>query len=61
MTQSLETEKLILRRPTLDDAEALATAINHPEIAKFTLNIPHPYSLADAENFITGTLDHKSW
>jgi ribosomal-protein-alanine N-acetyltransferase len=52
MTHSLETERLILRRPTLDDAEALATAINHPEIAKFTLNIPHPYSVEDAVSFI---------
>lgn len=60
MTQSLETERLILRRPTLEDAEALAAAINHPEIAKFTLNIPHPYSIADAESFITGTLDPES-
>jgi RimJ/RimL family protein N-acetyltransferase len=48
----LETERLILRTPTPDDAESLQKAINHPEIAATTTNIPHPYSLDDARLWI---------
>ena len=48
----LETERLILRRPTLDDAQTLADAIGHPEIDATTLNIPYPYTLDDALSWI---------
>jgi RimJ/RimL family protein N-acetyltransferase len=50
--QNLETERLILRRYTLEDAPALQTAINHSEIANMTENIPHPYSLAMAYDWL---------
>ncbi len=52
MTIQLETDRLILRSPTLDDAEAIARAINHPDIAATTLNIPHPYSIDDAKEWL---------
>jgi RimJ/RimL family protein N-acetyltransferase len=48
----LETERLVLRAPRLDDAEAIATLINERRIAENLARVPHPYSLADAEGFI---------
>jgi len=57
MYPSLETPRLILRRLTLDDAEALANAINHPKIAATTTNIPHPYNPDDARSWIESHLD----
>src|SRR5262249_19374749 len=52
-TPVLETERLILRRPRLADAEAVAALVNDRRIAENTLRIPHPYSLADAHAFLT--------
>jgi RimJ/RimL family protein N-acetyltransferase len=48
----LETARLVLRAPRLDDAEALAALVNDRRIAENTARIPHPYTLADAESFI---------
>jgi RimJ/RimL family protein N-acetyltransferase len=48
----LGTERLVLRAPRLDDAEAIATLINDRRIAENLARVPHPYSLADAEGFI---------
>jgi RimJ/RimL family protein N-acetyltransferase len=48
----LETERLVLRAPRREDAKALARLINDRRIAINTARIPHPYSLADAEQFI---------
>jgi RimJ/RimL family protein N-acetyltransferase len=48
----LETERLVLRAPRPDDAEALAHLINDRRIAVNTARIPYPYSVADAEQFI---------
>jgi RimJ/RimL family protein N-acetyltransferase len=49
----LETERLTLRAPSLEDAEAIAKLANDRRIAENTASIPHPYRLADAEAFIT--------
>jgi RimJ/RimL family protein N-acetyltransferase len=49
----LETERLALRPPRLEDAGALATLANDRRIAENTLRLPHPYALADAQAFIT--------
>jgi RimJ/RimL family protein N-acetyltransferase len=49
----LETERLILRAPRFEDAEAIATLVNDRRIAENTLRIPHPYALADARAFLT--------
>jgi len=50
----LETKRLTLRAPTLKDAKAVAVLANDRRIAENTARIPHPYKLADAENFIAG-------
>jgi RimJ/RimL family protein N-acetyltransferase len=51
-TPVLETERLVLRAPRLEDANAIATLINDRRIAENTARIPHPYSLADAHAFL---------
>jgi RimJ/RimL family protein N-acetyltransferase len=48
----LETERLTLRAPRSDDAKAIAALANDRRIAENMPRIPHPYRLADAENFI---------
>src|SRR5262249_56351005 len=48
----LETERLVLRAPRLEDAKAVAQLANDRRIAENTTRIPHPYTLADAEKFI---------
>jgi len=48
----LETERLVLRAPRANDAEALAQLINDRRIAINTARIPYPYSVEDAELFI---------
>jgi RimJ/RimL family protein N-acetyltransferase len=48
----LETERLVLRNPCLEDAKAIAALANDRRIAENTRRIPHPYSLRDAEAFI---------
>ena len=50
----LETERLVLRAPRLEDAKLLAVLANDRRIAENTARIPHPYRRADAEDFITG-------
>jgi RimJ/RimL family protein N-acetyltransferase len=49
----LETTRLTLRRPTLADVKAIAMIANDRRIAENTRRLPHPYGIADAEDFIT--------
>lgn len=48
----LETERLVLRRPTLADVKAIARLANDRRIAQNTTRIPHPYAVSDAEDFV---------
>ena len=48
----LETERLVLRAPRLEDVKAVALLANDRRIAENTAHIPHPYRTADAEDFI---------
>ncbi|KAH6898538.1 acyl-CoA N-acyltransferase [Thelonectria olida] len=49
-----ETDRLIIRRYALSDAPALAAAGNDPLVVfNLTHRFPHPYTLADAEAFLT--------
>ena len=48
----LETKRLALRAPRLEDAKTVATLANDRRIAENTARIPHPYKTADAESFI---------
>jgi RimJ/RimL family protein N-acetyltransferase len=51
-TPVLATERLVLRAPRLDDIGAIAALANNRKIAEMTALIPHPYTPADAENWI---------
>ena len=50
----LETKRLALRAPRLEDAKMVATLANDRRIAENTARIPHPYKTPDAEGFIAG-------
>ena len=50
----LETKRLTLRAPCLEDAKTVAMLANDRRIAENTARIPHPYNVADAEGFIAG-------
>ena len=50
----LETKRLALRAPRLEDAKTVATLANDRRIAENTARSPHPYKVADAESFISG-------
>src|SRR5689334_21762785 len=49
----LETERLILRAPRLEDAKVLAALANDKRMAENTRRIPHPYKRSDADDFIS--------
>jgi RimJ/RimL family protein N-acetyltransferase len=52
---ALETARLVLRRPTRADAEALATLADDAGIAENLSTLPHPYRRDDALAFIDNT------
>ena len=51
----LETQRLVLRAPQLEDAKAIAALANDRRIAENTARIPHPYRVSDAESWIVGS------
>src|SRR5471032_1092422 len=53
----LETERLMLRRPTLADVKAIARLANDRRIAENTRRLPHPYSQDDAVAFVRTLAD----
>ncbi len=48
----LITKRLIIRAPFLDDAEELADKINDISIIRWLTQVPYPYEISDAINFI---------
>ena len=53
----LETERLMLRKPTLADVKAIAGLANDRRIAENTRRLPHPYSQDDAIAFVRAMAD----
>lgn len=53
----LRTERLLLRPFKLADAETTADLANAKEIARYTQNIPYPYGIDDAREFISQHAD----
>jgi RimJ/RimL family protein N-acetyltransferase len=51
-TPVLETERLVLRAPRIEDAKLVAALVNDRRIAENTARIPHPYGIADAKEWI---------
>lgn len=53
MTHFIETERLILRLPVIEDAPDVARIINEWDVVKYlTKTIPYPYELKDAHYFL---------
>ncbi len=50
----LETKRLAMRAPRLEDAKTVAALANDRRIAENVARIPHPYKPSDAESFICG-------
>ena len=55
----LETERLMLRRPTLADVKAIARLANDRRIAENTRRLPHPYSQDHAIEFVRAIANNK--
>jgi len=56
----LETERLVLRQPTLADVKAIAHVVGDKRVSINLRRVPHPYTLDDAVSFVTtiaGTID----
>ncbi|THD63390.1 MAG: N-acetyltransferase [Bradyrhizobium sp.] len=53
----LETERLMLRRPTLADVKAIAALANDRHIAENTRRLPHPYLHDHAVEFVRAMAD----
>ncbi|HTJ57769.1 MAG TPA: GNAT family N-acetyltransferase [Devosiaceae bacterium] len=49
MSVTLTTRRLILRPPSMDDAEAIVRYLNNFAVAGNLATVPYPYRLADAE------------
>jgi RimJ/RimL family protein N-acetyltransferase len=52
-----ETERLVLRRPTLADVKAIAHLANDRRIADNTRRLPHPYAQEHAVAFVRSLTD----
>lgn len=53
----LETERLLLRRPTLADVKSIALLANDRRIAINTRRLPHPYAQEHAVEFVRSLAD----
>ncbi len=49
----LETERLVLRQPTLADVKGIARIVGDKRVAINLRRVPHPYSTYDAVNFVS--------
>ncbi len=48
----LLSERLVLRAPHIEDIDALAHLANNAKIANMVSRMPHPYTVADAKDFV---------
>ena len=55
--QPLLTARLMLRRPVAADVPDIVHVAKDWEVARFTANVPHPYSSRDAERWIARTAE----
>jgi RimJ/RimL family protein N-acetyltransferase len=55
----LETERLMLRKPTLADVKAIAGLANDRRIAEHTRRLPHPYLQDHAVEFVRAMADSQ--
>lgn len=48
----IETRRLALRAPGVQDASRIAALANDRDIARMTMRMPHPFAVRDAEAFV---------
>ena len=48
----LTTRRLVLRRPTANDADAITTLANNVEVSRWLARMPHPYKRSHATEWI---------
>lgn len=53
----ITTDRLVLRRPRRADVFDIVHMANHFEVAKWVTRVPHPYTVTDAESFLTHVED----
>ena len=53
MTEVIKTERLTLRRFRREDASRLVALLNDLEVVRWVNSIPFPFTVEDAENFVT--------
>ncbi|QVK21583.1 GNAT family N-acetyltransferase [Mycoplasmatota bacterium] len=54
---SLKTDRLLLRSLSIQDSDRIEELAGEYDVAKTTLNIPHPYPKGSAKEFINGVLN----
>lgn len=52
LPETLDTERLLLRAPVSEDAADIARLANNKKIHDNLARLPHPYTVADAEQFV---------
>ena len=52
MPDHITTDRLILRRPVMADADVIVPLIGDLEVARWLTRVPHPYGLDDAREFL---------
>ena len=57
----LRTERLLLRPFSLSDVGDVFEYASDPEWGRYLVNIPQPFTLRDAEEFVARFSDHTSW
>jgi len=61
MTDLIKTERLVLRRPNMDDAVEIARHVGDWEVIKWLTAPPYPYSLTDAERFLNDDMSVETF
>lgn len=54
----IETERLILRKFKLEDANDLVEGLNNLNVSKWLANVPYPYTKEDAINYIKDSIEN---
>lgn len=61
MVDRITTERLVLRAPEMADAPAVAREANNVEITRWLTQLPQPYGLKDAQDFIARQTSGKTF
>lgn len=56
----IQTKRLVLKKPSLFDANALCLELDNWEVAKWLARLPNPYTLSEAESWV-GVISHMEF